>query len=240
MRVLGFSVGLVVGAATLFSYQRLDSKHHPTAFPVMERKGYTIAYDSRGKIPLWTHEHLTEDSLAKAAERKGISFCEDPHLYGPHRSTLDDYAKSGFDRGHIVPAGDVRFSKEALKESFYLSNICPQSAGCNRGLWLQLEKYARFLVVDEGELEVITGPLFLPQEDVDGKRFVTYQVIGKNDVAVPTHFFKVIKSVKNTWVYVIPNAPTSGVLDDYKFSLDELERVSGIRFDNSSAERVPS
>ena len=233
MRGLGFSIGLVVGAASLFSFQMIEKKHHPSAFPVMERQGYTLAYDSRGKIPLWTHEHISNDSLEKKAERKGMSFCEDTELYGPHRSTLVDYSKSGYDRGHVVPAGDVCFSKEALKETFYLSNICPQHPECNRGLWAQLEHHVRSLVKDEGPLEVITGPLFIPHEEDEGKRYVTYQVIGKNDVAVPTHFFKVIKSAGKTWVYVIPNTPISGKLDDYQFPLEKLERVSGIRFDNS-------
>jgi len=233
MRGLGFSVGVAVGAASLFSYQMLEHQHQPTAFPMIERKGYTLAYDSRGKIPLWTHEHIVADSLVNTAQRKGIVFREDPELYGPHRSTLDDYAKSGFDRGHVVPAADARYSKEALKETFYLSNVCPQSPECNRGPWAKLEKYVRTLAKTEKGLEVITGPLFIPHDEPNGKRYVTYQVIGKNDVAVPTHFFKVIKSENKTRVYVIPNAATTGELDEYQFPLEKLERVSGIRFDNS-------
>ncbi|MGE0197694.1 MAG: DNA/RNA non-specific endonuclease [Simkaniaceae bacterium] len=230
MRKLGFFIGVVVGAASVFSYQMMEKKHHPSAFPILERQGYTLAYDSRGKIPFWTHEQISKESLAKVADRKRMDFCEDPHLYASHRSTLEDYAKSGFDRGHVVPAADVRFSDEALKETFYLSNIVPQHPQCNRGMWVQLERYVRMLVDEEGPLEVISGPLFIPQKGKDGKRYVTYQVIGKNDVAVPTHFFKVIKNVLKTWVYVIPNGPVKGELKDYQFSLEELERISGIQF----------
>ncbi|NGX50866.1 MAG: Nuclease [Chlamydiae bacterium] len=235
MRGLGFSVGLVVGAASIFSYQMMERSNRPTALPILEREGFSLAYDTRGKIPFWTHEHLTSESLVKVADRKGVEFREDPDLYGPHRSSLGDYAKSGFDRGHLVPAADLRFSEEALKESFYLSNISPQHPDCNRGLWAELERSTRQLVKVEGPLEVVTGPLFIPHEGKDGKRYVTYQVIGKNDVAVPTHFFKVIKSATKCWVYVIPNASVSGDLESYKFSLEKLEQISGIRFDNPSA-----
>lgn len=233
MRGLGFSIGVVIGAASLFSYQALGKGQHPTAFPVLERKGFTLAYDSRGKIPLWTHEHLTKESLAKNSPRDRHQFQEDPDIYPPHRSTLADYAKSGYDRGHVVPAGDVRYSDEALKESFYLSNICPQNATCNRGIWGQLEKKVRELLATEESLDVITGSLFLPHDEADGHRYVTYRVIGKSDVAVPTHLFKVIKGKTKTWAYVIPNGPVTGALEDFKFSLDELERVSGIQIKNA-------
>lgn len=229
MRGLGFSIGVVVGAASLFSYQVLDKGQHPTAFPILERKGFTLAYDSRGKIPLWTHEHLTKKSLTKEVTREGHRFQEDPDVYPSHRSTLADYAKSGYDRGHIAPAGDMYYSNEALKESFYLSNICPQNVTCNRGTWGQLEKKVRELLVAEESLDVITGSLFLPHNEADGHRYVTYRVIGKSDVAVPTHLFKVIKGKTQTWVYVIPNGPITGLLEDFEFSLDELERVSGIQ-----------
>ncbi|MCP5503785.1 MAG: DNA/RNA non-specific endonuclease [Chlamydiales bacterium] len=226
---LGFAIGAVVGAASVFSYQELDKKLQPTTFPILEREGYTLAYDTRGKIPFWTHEHLTKESLVKTAERSGMSFREDPDLYTRHRSSLSDYQKSGFDRGHIVPAGDERFSKVALAETFYLSNICPQHPQFNRGLWNQLENHLRSLVKTHGPLEVVSGPLFLSHEE-EGKKFVTYQVIGENEVAVPTHFFKVILSKEEVWAYVIPNQPIKGSLEDYRFPIEKLEKISGICF----------
>ncbi len=226
---MGFLAGVAVGAASIFSYQHFDEK--PQAFPVLERSGYTVAYDTRAKIPFWTHEHLTEESLVKNAERKGIPFREDEEVYPLHRSTLNDYAGSGFDRGHNVPAGNVRVSKEALSETFYLSNIAPQDPQFNRGIWRKLESHLRTLVKTKGPLQVITGPLFLSYEK-EGKRFVTYQVIGNNEVAVPTHFFKVILSQDETWAYVIPNAPVSGEFESYRFSAEEIEKISGVCLDS--------
>lgn len=231
---LGFAIGVAVGAASVFSYQELDKKLQPTTFPILERAGYTVAYDTREKIPFWTHEHITKESLVKNAERAGMTFKEDPDLHACHRSTLSDYHKSGFDRGHIVPARDERFSKEALAETFYLSNICPQHPQFNRGLWNQLENHLRSLVRTHGPLEVLSGPLFLSHEE-GGKKFVTYQVIGDNEVAVPTHFFKVVLSKEEVWAYVIPNQPIKGSLEDYRFPIGKLEKISGISFMSTSS-----
>lgn len=229
---LNFVIGAAVGAASVFSYQELDKKLHPSTFPILEREGYTVAYDTRSKIPFWTHEHLTKESLVKNAERTGIAFREDPDLYPSHKSTLADYNKSGFDRGHIVPAGDERFSKTALAETFYLSNICPQHPKFNRGLWNQLENHLRALVKTHGPLEVVSGPLFVSHEE-KGKRYVTYQVIGENEVAVPTHFFKVVLAKDAVWAYMIPNQGVKEELDSFRISLEKLEKISGIHFNYS-------
>ena len=127
------SIGFAVGALSLFTYQQLDHKLYPTTFPILERKGYTIAYDTQKKIPFWTHEHLTKQSLVKAVEKIGQPFQADADVYHLHQSDLIDYVKSGFHRGHIVPARDEQFSKEALKETFYLSNVAPQYPKFNLG-----------------------------------------------------------------------------------------------------------
>ena len=87
----------------------------------------------------------------------------------------------------------------------------------------------RDIVKTQGSAHVITGPLFLSRE-IDGKRFVTYQVIGTNEVAVPTHFFKVIQTSKETVAYVIPNQEDTKDLDAYRFPIEELEKISGIQF----------
>lgn len=224
-----FFVGIVVGIISAVSYQQWDKKLELTGFPYLEKKGYTLVYDTRGKIPFWAYEHLTEESLQKNADRKGVHFHEDMEIYKPHQSCIKDYSKSGFDRGHIVPAGDGSFSKEALEETFSLSNICPQHPQFNRGVWKKLEEHIRTLVKQEGSLKVVSGPLFLPHEK-DGKRFVTFQVIGENEVAVPTHFFKVVQTSKETWAYVIPNGPAAEDIDSFRYPIDKLEKISGIRF----------
>ena len=226
---LGFCVGAVFGAISFATYSHFEAPLKPQGFPVIEKKGFTLAYDTRAKVPFWTHEHLTVESLEKNYERKDFLFHEDTCIYQPHRSTLKDYQKSGFDRGHIVPAGDASFSKESLDDTFCLSNICPQNPKLNRGIWLSLERSIREIVKEEGSADVISGPLFLSSEK-EGKRFVTYEVIGSNEVAVPTHFFKVIQTSKGMWAYVIPNQEETRDLESYRFPIDRLEKISGIKF----------
>ncbi len=94
----------------------------------------------------------------------------------------------------------------------------------------------RDLTLEYDRVCVVTGPLYLPQEMPDGKRYVTYQVIGTNDVAVPTHFFKVITAEnaysKDQWAYQVPNEPIEGnpPLSDYEVSVAKVEKVSAIVF----------
>lgn len=235
-RSLEFFLGTLIGAVSLFTYQQFERKY-PSAFPILERKGYSIAYDTRGKIPLWAFEHLTEENLVKQVEREGIPFQEDRDIYPAHRSTLADYQMSGFDRGHIIPAANDSHLEEALRETFYLSNICPQHPKFNRGIWKSLEQHVRSLVKTYGQLNVVSGPLFLSYEK-GGKRFITYQVIGENQVAVPTHFFKMIQVQGKRWAYVIPNSPVEGPLEKYLFPLEQLEKISGIQFDTSLWEKA--
>lgn len=228
-KTLGFFLGLVIGSSGVFVYDQMQHDSYPSGFPVFERAGYTMSYDTRSKIPFWTYEHLTKDSLQVHADRKNLDFKEDDEIYPPHRSQLSDYYQSGFDRGHHAPAANHRTSEDELRATFLLSNISPQDAEFNRGLWAKLEKTIRILASETEWVDVTTGPLFLAHEEANGKRVVTYQVIGKNDVAVPTHFFKVIKTPERSWAYVIPNGPAKGSLSNYITSIEEVEKLAGIR-----------
>jgi endonuclease G, mitochondrial len=204
----------------------------------IERKAYELAYDGQHKQAKWVYEHLTPDSVKGASDRKGFDFQEDPLIPVVLRSTKADYAGSGFDRGHLCPAANARFSDEAMKETFFLSNVSPQCPRLNRGYWLKLEKHVRDLTNQYGSIHVFTGGLYLPKLEADGKRYVRYQVIGKNDIAVPTHFFKVILDEKGKLIdtYILPNEPiaTETPLTSFKSTIDKVERAAGIVFQSLS------
>ena len=133
----------------------------------------------------------------------------------------------------MAPAADHKGTQESLNQTFSLTNICPQNPVLNRGLWRKLENYVRDLVQDYGELDIFTGPLFLPKEK-NGKKYIKYEVIGDNNVAVPTHFFKLIfyPSGKEPEAYVVPNEPIEFDTDMAIFieSIAILEKISGINF----------
>lgn len=149
---------------------------------------------------------------------------------------MEDYIGSGLDRGHMAPAADCRKSVQLMTESFFLSNVCPQDAGLNRGYWLAFEKHVRDLTKYYKTVQVITGPLYLPQGH-PGERFVHYRCIGENDVAVPTHFFKVLLLEHESGdieelCYIIQNKiiPIDTPLESFETTVEKVERASGIIF----------
>jgi len=105
--------------------------------------------------------------------------------------------------------------------------------GFNRDKWNDLEKEVRGLVKKNDNVWVVTGPLYLPHREPDGKMYVKYEVIGNQQVAVPTHFFKVVVTEKSGQYgllsYVLPNAPCDkGIpLNNYLVPLDSIERAAG-------------
>lgn len=201
----------------------------------LERIGYSLNYDGRLRQATWVIEELTKDSITGNVKRANYKFSEDIELPECVRSTLKDYAKSGYDRGHLAPAADHRSSPAAMKDTFLLSNMSPQNSLFNRGYWANLEKHVRVLAEKHGKVIAITGPLFLPKEQKNGKKIVSYEVIGPNDVAVPTHYFKIIISNHFDEAYILPNEHINSKtsLEDFKTTIDKIEKLSGIFFGRS-------
>gem|GEM_PF-1503581 len=208
----------------------------PKAIPVLEREGYTVAYEGRTKTALWVYEELNRDSCFGSQDREDCKFIPDPDLPNTIQADTADYKGSGFDRGHLAVAANHRATESEIQQTFYLSNISPQVPQFNRGYWRLLDNRARDLTNKYSTVRVITGPLYLPHTEPNGKKFVTYEVIGKNEVAVPTHFFKVVTAGEGRfgrqWAYIIPNEPidASVPLDSFLTTIEKLEQVSGIVF----------
>ena len=203
----------------------------------IEREAYHLAYDGQHKQAKWVYEHLTSDRINGEVDRNNFDFQVDPLIPPILRSTKGDYAKSGYDRGHLCPVADACFGDKALKETFYLSNISPQHPHFNRGYWLKLEKYVRDLTNSNRSIHVFTGGLYLPQQERDGKRYIRYQVIGKNDVAVPTHFFKVILDARGKLIesFILPNGAIASdtPLQQFSVALEQIEKAAGMVFDRN-------
>lgn len=167
--------------------------------------------------PLWSAEHLTRQQLLGVPSRIN-SFHADTRLVQGERSELFDFVHSGYDRGHMTPSGD-QGTPEAQHESFALSNMIPQNANNNRQLHAHIEATVRSLALENGELFVITGPLFI------GDQLLQLN----NRLLVPTHIFKLIYDPKSNKaaVYLEQNSPGN----DYKIiSVGELNRLAGINF----------
>ncbi|KAI8875044.1 hypothetical protein K501DRAFT_264298 [Backusella circina FSU 941] len=217
----------------------------PFGFPgpvndLVYRNAYVTSFNRRDRNPNWVAEHITADSLKRAdkVDRSNSTFKEDDGIPPMFRAKLSDYFKSGFDRGHMVPAADVKNSQQSMDETFYLTNISPQvGQGFNRDYWAHLEHFCRQLTQSFSDVYVFTGPLYLPRQEADGKFYVKYQMIGNPpNVAVPTHFYKVILTHRqgrySVGAFVLPNQPIPDEvpLEAFKVPLDAVERGAGLVF----------
>ncbi|KAH8153056.1 uncharacterized protein LAJ45_02643 [Morchella importuna] len=208
------------------------------------RQLYVSSYDRRTRNPHWVAEHITPASLSsRDGDRSNSKFLEDDTLPPQFRALLKDYYRSGYDRGHQAPAADAKFSQVAMDETFYLSNMCPQvGQGFNRDYWAHFEDFCRRLTGHYPSVRIITGPLYLPRQHADGKWRVSYEVIGDPpNVAVPTHFYKVVVAEGGkedgggsvaVGAFVLPNAPigNSVALREFEVPLEVVERASGLVF----------
>ena len=209
----------------------------PQAVFEKARQGYVVGYDARLKIPVWVQYEVTAESAVGPMERTD-DFRPDMTLLPEARSTLSDYSGSGFDRGHMAPAADMRDSESLMSDSFLLSNMTPQvGIGFNRHIWSDLEAAVRGWAQQKGRLFVIAGPVFAAQGDS-----VRYRVVGGNQVAVPTHFYKIVahwrsESSADVLAFMLPNEPLSGRdYSEFLTTVDAIERATGLDFLNRLAD----
>ncbi|XP_011506335.1 PREDICTED: endonuclease G, mitochondrial isoform X2 [Ceratosolen solmsi marchali] len=201
---------------------------------------FVLSYDRRNRVAHWVFEHLTKESLKKndQIDRSKCEFVPDTSIHPFFRSQNTDYKKSGYDRGHLAAAGNHRLHQKHIQQTFYLTNMAPQvGAGFNRSSWNRLEIYVRSLTNIYKDVYVCTGPLYLPKVESDGKKYVRYEVIGSNHVAVPTHFYKIIvgetKDLKlEMEAFVMPNAPIDddAPLKNFQVPPESVERAAGLLF----------
>ncbi|XP_054707750.1 endonuclease G, mitochondrial-like [Uloborus diversus] len=219
----------------------------PSYDTVRVRKSYVLGYDRRNKIPNWVCENLTPDLIRHNPNvtRRKTEYFEDESIHPYFRATLADYRGSGYDRGHLAPSGDHKRSQEMMNDTFVLSNMAPQvGVGFNQDAWNDLEIHVRRLVPKYKSVFVCSGPLFLPRRmnatrTKEGRKFVTYEVIGENNVAVPTHFYKILAcetdgNLFDMEAYIMPNQyiAKSKPLTDFMVSQEAIERAAGLLFFN--------
>ncbi|VDN96624.1 unnamed protein product [Rodentolepis nana] len=215
----------------------------PDPEPLKILPGYICQYDRRNRIPRWTLELLVKENLLgdsnELVSRENFAFIEDLSEPAAFRSTNVDYARSGYDRGHMAAAGNNLFNAECMDSTFLFCNIAPQvGRGFNRNIWNSLEKHIRKIARNSANVVVVTGPLFIPGSTVSdlGHRLVVYELIGPNSVAVPTHFFKAIAVQErrggpwNTFAWIIPNRelPMEKPFNAFAVSMKNLEQAAGL------------
>lgn len=194
-------------------------------------KGFTVYFNSQYHIPNCVIYELTgNETLGEVPRAK--NFCADENVKGCANPW--DYSYSGYDRGHMAPAGDMKWDKQAMQESFYMTNICPQVKALNTGAWNRLEGRVREWAKRDSALIVITGPILSD----------TMPTIGESEVAVPPRFFKVLLAHRvnpiRAIAFIYDNARPQGKMSDHAVSVDSIERATGIDFFYSLPDDVES
>jgi endonuclease G len=215
----------------------LPKTGRPASWTLIVRQGYTLAHNNIDLIADWVSFRLTRDHVLGKEQRPGTSaFQPDPLLPPPRRAELADYKGwSGvYDRGHQCASADSKGrGNQVIRESFLLSNMTPQSSPLNQIRWRLLEERIQRLAQARGELWVITGPLFV---DEDGDGIVEYFAIGARQVAVPTHYYKIVVVRKpagdelEAFAFLFPNRKVEDAFERLLTSVDEIERLSGLDF----------
>lgn len=186
---------------------------------LLEYTGMLISFNPSRHIPNWVSWELTADEV-QGEEPRTNAFMADPSVKGC--ADPKDYRHSGYDRGHMVPAGDMKWSDQAMKESFFMTNICPQDNKLNTGAWRKLEEKCRQWAIRDSAIVIVCGPV--PTDPVDTK-------IGTNQVWVPRRFFKAIISPYTNpprgIAFIMPNSYVKGGIQEAAVSIDEVERITG-------------
>lgn len=189
---------------------------------LIRRNAYSLRYNNDCKIAHWVSYVISKDSLSGHIDRTD-DFRQDSEIRGPQAS-LEDYRRSGYNRGHMARAGLFTTSRELKSETFILSNIIPQNGFMNqRGAWRQAEDFEEGSIEKFGEVQIISGPI-LDQN---------MQRIGPNEVCVPNYLFKVIYRGgynPQAIAFIIPNFQTNEYYRSYAVSIDEVERLTGLDF----------
>lgn len=192
---------------------------------ILENAAYVSSFNSETLLPNWVAWRLTADHVNGTAKRKDAAFTPDDRIDEAHCVTTYDYMRSGYDRGHLCPAGDNKWSKEAMEQCFLMTNICPQDHGLNIGDWNEMESQCRRWAEKYGEIYIVCGPILFK-----GK----HKRIGKaHKVVVPEAFFKVVLCLEGEPKgigFIYRNEDGNRPKGDYVNTIDQVERITGLDF----------
>lgn len=214
---------LLLSLIVLCSYDTIQFNYLPSSGgEVVSHAYYTLSYSEEHEQAEWVAYELTNANFNTEIYRLN-SFRND-YKVSTGSAHTNDYKYSGYDRGHLCPAADMRINNSSMRETFCMSNISPQTPGFNRGIWKTLETKVRFWAVMKKHLYVVTGPAFID----------SIGVIGENKVEIPSHFYKVLFDYTGDEFsmigFLLPNEKSSFGISNYAVSVDSVEAVTGIDF----------
>ena len=213
----------------LFS-QQLELPKFAPSDQIVHHSNYTLNYSEQHEQAKWVAYTLTSSQVYGTVDRTN-DFRTDPKVKTGSAS-LPDYKGSGYDRGHLAPAGDMKSTYTAMSESFYMSNMSPQVPGFNREIWKKLEGTVRNWAVANEKVYITTGAVLT----------ASYPTIGINKVSIPEFYYKVVLDYEQPEIkgigFILPNQKSDKSLQSYAVSIDEVERFTGIDFFHSLPDNI--
>lgn len=223
---LGASMDANIPPATLLIRWDKLSSGYPLAHTgdtILSYAGFDLAYNEQFEQAAWVAYVLTREEIESGTVERTDDFRADTSI-GSGSATPADYRGSGYDRGHLAPAGDMKWDELVMSQSFLMSNMSPQNPAFNRGIWRRLETEVRKWALEKDSIYVITGPLFSSRDSL----------IGENGVGVPGFYFKVLVDLSppdhDMIAFLLPNSGSSEELKSFAISVDSLERLSAYDF----------
>lgn len=196
---------------------------HPT-HRALCYEAFAILHSGESKTPVFVAEKLNRASIAATGEKRTDKFFPDARLRSAERANLEDYKGSGFDRGHMAPAGNMP-TVQAMAQSFSLANMVPQAPEHNRGVWAKTVESAtrKYASRATGDIYVITGPVYVPSIAMSPS-------IGSGKVRVPKYLFKLVydEQKNKAWAFWHENA--NSTQGSAPISYEELVKRTGIKF----------
>ncbi len=195
----------------------------PATDTILSYTGFHLGYNERFEQAAWVAYVLTREEIETGIFARTDNFRPDTSI-ATGSATPGDYRGSGFDRGHLAPAGDMKWNQLAMSQSFLMSNMSPQLPAFNRGIWRRLETEVRNWAIEKDSLYVITGPLFAEGDSL----------IGENGVCVPGYYFKVLVDLSppdhDMIAFLLPHCRSSEELLRFAIPVDSLEQLTGYDF----------
>ncbi len=204
----------------------------------VEHSALFLAYDEEHEQARWV-AHIIHPQIKEGQVGRSNDFREDPKVRSGSAVEADYFLKTlladstyeydgyGYDRGHLAPSADFRWSARALSESYFYSNMSPQRPEFNRGKWAELESFLRGYVISQDvQLYVVTGPVLQPDLP-KVERSV-------NAISLPDTYFKVAVDLENQRGigFLMPNQDLDGPLEVFAVAIDEVEEIAGLDFFN--------
>lgn len=205
------------------AYDNLALGIPSAADQIIDREGYALGYSFALKQPYWVTHKLTKEEASSAFLERSNAFKQDRCVLGGS-ATPTDYLHTGYDRGHLAPAADMRWSQKAMEDSFYMSNMSPQTPVLNRDLWKRAEMFTRDCAIKEEVIYIVSGPIVTNE---------TPLTIGDSKVVVPDLFYKVIYDItppEKMMSFIMPNSNETGDIWLYATNVVVVEEITGLKF----------